>query len=373
MDLLLSLSWLVHGFSVKIAGIAGILILISLHEFGHFIFCKFFNVHTPSFSIGFGPKLVSKKIGDTEFSISAIPLGGYVEIAGMSEMGQGEQKEAHRTDERSFVTKPFYQKLCILSGGILFNLLVAYFIMIGLFFTGLPKTRLLHPFNANATIAKIETDSPAQQAGLQVGDTIISIDKQPLNNKALPLISRIKKGGISEVSLEVKRDNSIQTISCPVIIHTIMGMTGPWIGAEFETQAQEGATLWTAIKQGAAVSTSYIITMVLIFKHILTTFDVKNIGGPVSIISQTAQGAAQGWGIFLVLLVLISINLAILNLFPFPILDGGQILLYGFEALTGRTIPTKAREYINIASWLLILFLLILITFKDIRELIMPK
>ena len=145
MEIFRSLFASSHGLMLGITGIIGIAFLIFIHECGHFIMCKIFGVRTPSFSIGFGPKLLTKKIGDTEFSISAIPFGGYVEIAGNAEIGQGDQKEAFARDEGSFAVRPFYQKFCIMIGGILFNLLFAYLVLIFVFAAGLPKSEFLVP------------------------------------------------------------------------------------------------------------------------------------------------------------------------------------------------------------------------------------
>src|SRR5437762_13928879 len=94
-------------------GCFGMGFLVGFHEFGHFLFAKLFKIRTPSFSIGFGPKIINKKIGETEFSLSAIPFGGYVEIAGAAEVGQGDQNEAYAKDEGSFAVKPYYQKLLV--------------------------------------------------------------------------------------------------------------------------------------------------------------------------------------------------------------------------------------------------------------------
>ena len=101
---------LLHHLSLIIVGIAGIGFLIGFHELGHFVFCKLFRIRTPSFSIGMGPRIIKKKIGETEFALSLLPLGGYVEIAGAAEMGQGDQKDAQSTDAHSFSSKPYYQK-----------------------------------------------------------------------------------------------------------------------------------------------------------------------------------------------------------------------------------------------------------------------
>ncbi len=127
------------------AGLVGLTFLVTFHEFGHFLFCKLFKIHTPSFSIGLGPYLYSKKIGDTVFAISAIPAGGYVEIAGAAEVGQGDQAHAGRQDHYSFASKPFYQKFLVMSGGILANLLFAYVAIIGVCWAGLPQSPLAYP------------------------------------------------------------------------------------------------------------------------------------------------------------------------------------------------------------------------------------
>jgi len=166
-----------HKLLISFVGIIGLSFLIGLHELGHFLFCKLFRVHTPSFSIGFGPHLISKKIGDTEFSLSAIPIGGYVEIAGIAEVGQGKQKEAHRYDKYSFATKPYYQKLLIMSGGIIFNVLFTYFVLCLLFALGLPKTEMLYPINAKSVIEMVAKGSAAEKAGLQTGDRILKINQ----------------------------------------------------------------------------------------------------------------------------------------------------------------------------------------------------
>ena len=116
-------------------------LLISIHELGHFIFCKIFKIHTPTFSIGMGPTIFQKQIGTTLFKLSAIPFGGYVEIAGMAEVGQGEQKHAKDTSPNSFCNKSYWQKFLVLMGGIIFNLFFAYLTFSILLITGMPQAK----------------------------------------------------------------------------------------------------------------------------------------------------------------------------------------------------------------------------------------
>src|SRR3990170_5451868 len=172
MMVLHSVSIFSHNAILWFAGIFGIGFLIGLHEFGHFLFCKIFYVKTPSFSIGLGPRLIEKKIGDTVFTLSAIPFGGYVEIAGTSEVGQGEQKEAKSRDQYSFAVKPYWQKMLILAGGIIFNTIFAYATFIILCSLGVPKTPLFYPLNAKEVIQQVIPGSPAASHDFQPGDKI---------------------------------------------------------------------------------------------------------------------------------------------------------------------------------------------------------
>ena len=172
------ISTLVCNFPLILLAILGIGFLIVFHEFGHFLFAKLFNVLVPSFSIGFGPRIIEKKIGETTFAISAIPLGGYVEVAGNPEVGQGEQKEAHISGDRSFNSKPYWQKLLIMAAGILFNIFFAYAALTFLFTQGAPCIGSWCE-NKAALIGVVNPKSPAEKAGLPAGDKIVSVFDTP--------------------------------------------------------------------------------------------------------------------------------------------------------------------------------------------------
>ena len=153
--------------------ILGVSSLIVLHEFGHFLFAKLFNVRVPSFSIGFGPRLLTKQFGETTFALSAIPLGGYVEVAGNPEVGQGEQLDAHATGDRSFTSKPYWQKLLIMAAGIVFNILFAYAALTFLFSQGAPCIGSWCETKP-ALIGGVNPKSPAEKAGLKSNDKIVA-------------------------------------------------------------------------------------------------------------------------------------------------------------------------------------------------------
>lgn len=347
------------------AGLFGISFLIGFHELGHFLFAKIFKVRTPSFSIGFGPQLISKKIGDTQFSLSAIPLGGYVELAGAAEPGQGEQKEAHRDDEHSFKSKPYYQKLLIMSGGILFNLIFAYSVFIFLFNVGIPASDYL-PINITPTVQSVP-ENATSNGKLQPGDVIKSINGIPVSKETMELFFKeIAEKPNQTIALVVERDNQEMNLEVMTESKTIGQTNKGILDITFIKEPIAPRPFMTALANGITLTNKIFLGTIASFKHIFTKRDVSQMGGPISIISETAKGASKGFKNFLILLAIISINLAVLNLIPLPILDGGQILFYTIEAIIGRSIPNKIREYIFIGTWLLLFTLIIYLSYKDI-------
>lgn len=362
MAIIDTLSGLAQNSYFILTGLFGLLFLIGFHEMGHFLFCKLFNIHTPSFSIGMGPVIYKKKIGDTDFAFSAIPLGGYVEVAGLAELGQGDQKDAHLLGSRSFASKPYWQKFLVMFGGILFNLIFAFLALWGLYYSGMPKTPLLYPINASTKVSNLIENSPAQKAGLEKNDLIISINKQPVTS-AVEIVEFIKKNPDIHADFEIIRNNIHSTLPVTIGSTKINGQSAGFLGLEFEIQAysflQAGKNAWTG--------TIHIIKSTFsAFAGIVTNKQLNNLGGPIMVISQTIQGAAVGIKFFLLLLAVISINLAVLNIFPLPILDGGQILYFTIETVIRRPLPIKVREYIHYATWIFLLLLIAYLSVKDV-------
>ncbi len=376
MDILVPLWQLFQKIFFSFIGLCGIGFLIGFHELGHFLFCKLFNIHTPSFSIGFGPKIASKKIGDTEFILAAIPLGGYVEIAGSAEMGQGEQESAYAQDKRSFAPRPFYQKLLVMLGGIMFNLLFAYFAFILIFMIGIPKTPMMYPLNAQPVIQTIVENSAAAQADLQVGDKVVSITIDDavylVDNNVEHFLKVIKSNPAKEAALMVERNEKEKLIPVTIEAKKIAKNTFGSLGIIFEMVEVPGYPFVQAIKQGIAHTNKFIVGTFQAFASIFKSRDVSQLGGPLMVVSQTIKGAAAGFKIFLIFLAIISINLAILNLIPLPILDGGQLLFYTIEAIIRRPLPINLKWYIHLVSWLAILALIIYLSVFDIARIADP-
>ncbi|HLC07551.1 MAG TPA: M50 family metallopeptidase [Candidatus Babeliales bacterium] len=349
-------------------GFFGMGFLIGFHELGHFLFAKLFKIRIPSFSLGFGPRLISKKIGETEFCLSAIPFGGYVEIAGAAEVGQGEQKEALATDKGSFAVKPFYQKLCVMLGGILFNLIFAYCAMILLFFAGIPKT----PIMPNTVISTVQAGSAAEKHAFLSGDRILSINEEIIGNNIQKLQTIIEPLALKEVTIVIERNGEKITKNVVIGSKATETTTIGTLGVEFDFLPTPPHSLKDAIIKGIALCNTWIKNTCAGFSNLFSRKGINNVAGPVMIIAMTVKGAAAGWQIFLLLLAIISINLAVLNLIPLPILDGGQILFYSIEAIIGRPIPNKVREYIHIATWIMFIILFIYLTTQDVSRIVSP-
>ncbi|HBR71173.1 TPA: hypothetical protein DIC20_01960 [Candidatus Dependentiae bacterium] len=348
-------------------GLFGIGLIIGLHEFGHYLFARLFGVRAPSFSIGMGPKLISKKMWGTEFKISAIPLGGYVEIAGMAEIGQGEQKEAKATDQGSFRAKPYWQKAIILLGGILFNLLIGFILFVGLYFTGMPKSLFLNPHEIAPIIKKVTPGKGAAQADLQPGDKIIAINQTPTPH-ILIFMQELQKNANKEIVLTINRDNKILDIPAKVDENGKLGIE------EFQIKDFSPAESFINSVKKAWKTTITIIKQTLeVFIRLFKKRTTEGIGGPLELISQVIANAKEGVSIFLFLLAFISVGLAIINLLPIPITDGGQLLLTTIEAIIRRPLPEKAVEVIHTISWILVMAFFAYLTFKDSKRLFWEK
>lgn len=369
--ILASLWQLIQPLLSLAIGIIGVGLLITFHEFGHFLFARLFGVYVPTFSIGFGPTLASKQIGTTKFILAAIPLGGYVEVSGLAEPGQGEQKNAHSRDDQSFASKPFYQKILILCGGILFNFLFAYAVFIGLLATtGISRTGLLYPANAQSIIETVEADSAAAKAGLMPHDRIIAINDTDAADTEI-LIKTIQKHPNESVSMVIERNGQKKELPC-VCIGERPGTTVGSLGVSFALNEITAPSFWGALTQGIQLTNELIKRTFFAFSHLFRKRSAQGMAGPVMIIAMAAKSVASGFDILLILLAIISINLAILNLIPVPILDGGQIVFVTVEAIIGRPLSERFRYYVSLTCWLFMLALFLILTVKDLMVIAQP-
>lgn len=351
--------------------VAGLGLLITVHEFGHFFFCKIFGVHTPTFSIGFGPELIRRKIGDTNFRLALIPFGGYCEIAGSAEVGQGEQEFAHDISERSFETKWFWQKFLILTGGILFNLLFAYAVFCSMFMIGTSDNA------SGITVASIVKDSAAEKYGLKENDKILGINNIKLDfsnqetilEQRQELLSEIRENPDTEVNLIVLRGTENLELKVKLDTKTDeLGTEFGVLGAYFDSPMPR-LPFFKAIKTGIEYGNQMIIGLILGIKRLICARSLEGTMGPVMILSQGAAIAKSGLFAFLIFLAMLSISLAVMNLLPIGALDGGQLVFITIEAIIRRKIPEIVKLGINLASWVLIMSLAAFLSFKELKAL----
>jgi regulator of sigma E protease len=337
-------------------------LLIFFHELGHFLFAKFFKVYVEKFSIGFGPAIFSKKLGDTEYLISAIPLGGYVKM-------YGEDPSLDIPNEmkiKAFSHKPLYQRSLIVFAGPLFNFLLAIVLF-----------AVINMFGAKAllpVVGEIQEGMPAYSAGLKSGDKILKIDGKEV--KFWDEMSEIIRNN-PEKELEftvLREDRQITLKITPTLSKTKnifgeevdVGLIGITPKAEFTT-VRYG--FFGAINEGLnktyEVTKLTIVGIIKIFQRIIPA---DNIGGPIMIFQMAKQTAEVGVNSLLAFMAVISINLAILNLLPVPILDGGHLLFYFIEAVTKRPVSLRVREYANMIGLALLLSLMVFAFYNDIAR-----
>jgi len=348
-----------------IFSIVGFGLLIVIHELGHFLFAKAFNIHTPTFSVGFGPALIEKKIGDTTFRIAKIPFGGYVEIAGLAEPGQGDQKHSGDKSDRSFNSKPFWQKFLVLTGGIIFNLIFAYVTFSILFMVG---DNVKKPV---VIISHIQKGSAAEKFGLKPGDLVqkfndTDVAKQSsLEQAHKALLKTIQENPEQEINLQVLRNN--ETIELDITLGTkkLGDKTIGLLGAGLSIPMQR-LPFFQAIKKGFTYTNEWIVRIATSMKNIFTKRSLEGAGGPIQILALGFKTAQSGFIPLFIFLAIMSINLALFNLLPLGVTDGGKLLTTTIEAIIRREIPESIQMGINIVSLALFLFLFAYLTYNDI-------
>ncbi len=352
--------FLVNSIPLIILAIIGVSFLIVFHEFGHLIFAKLFNVYAPSFSIGFGPRILQKKIGETTFALSAIPLGGYVELAGSEEETENGQPSA--PNPRSFNAKPYWQKLLIMFGGILFNLIFSYVTFTALYMTGAPGIGSTYDENQKPIIQAVHSGTPAEKSQLKAGDILTGV-----NNKATPntksFLEELTPFIGKPVAIDILRNGVLQKVELISESQGEGAQKKPRLGVTWRIEKK---AFLEAVKAGFNTTNELASKIFGIFKNIGK--ERGQLGGPLALIHQVTQFAAQGWKMFFFMLAFISVNLAVFNLLPFPIFDGGQILFFTIEATMKRPLSDKAREAIHYYTWLAVIGLVIFLTFNDILK-----
>ncbi len=337
-------------------------VLIFVHELGHFILAKLFGVGVEKFSLGFGRKLIGWKKGETEYLISAFPLGGYVKM-----VGEGDDAELSEDDkERSFMGKTPLKRIAIVVAGPLFNLLFAMLVYILLFMVGVPV-----PTSRVGTVLK---DKPASRAGIQANDVITEINGIPVKRWD-DFAKFILEGKGEPIDLKVERGTAVLSFHVVPEIQSSKNLFGekvfsPMIGvtSSNETFTERFGPVDSVVK-GATQTWMYIrLTILSLVKIIERVVSVETLGGPIMIAVMSGQQAAAGAVNFFAFMAILSINLGILNLLPIPILDGGHLFFYAYELVFRRPVKVKTREIAQQIGLALLVSLMFFATYNDIAR-----
>jgi len=398
-----------------------LLVLVISHEFGHFIVAKKSGIRVDEFSFGFPPKLFGKKIGETEYNFNLFPLGGYVKIYG--ENGENDIKENNndtviketcvtetvtetnlstgettiseteickdniennQSSNRSFVNKPTYIKASVLFAGVAMNFLVAWVLLSVGFMSGLPSSVGSIPEgtkveNQALTITSVVSKSPAEIGGIKTGDKIISLEtatdstrllSSNFGSETVQTFVKAHKGEEVKVSL-MRADEPIEVT---VIPESING-GDPMIGISMDMIGTLKLPVFKAIWEGLKLSGEIFIATIsgfynLIHSALIGQGSMSSLTGPVGIVGIVGDAASFGFIYLLSFTALISINLAVINLVPFPALDGGRLLFLLIEKIKGSPIKPQVANWANTIGFGLLMLLMVIITYHDIVKLL---
>ena len=327
-------------------------LLVLVHEFGHFITAKMTGMRVDEFAIGFGPKIISKKRGETIYSLRAIPLGGFNDIAGM-------EPENNPAGERGFCAKPVLSRMIVILAGATMN----FILPIALFFVIYATFGMAQP-STEPVIGGIIEGMSAEKAGLKEGDEILSVDGQTVATwkEFTDKLRTIDEG--QNILLKYRRGDNVSevTVSPTYNKQEQRILIGVQSSIVYEKKSvPESFTL--AIDHTKEITVMMIDSIVMLFQEPEQT---ENLAGPIGIIQMSGQVAERGFIPLLNFAALLSINLGIINLLPVPVLDGGHFVNLFIEAVRGKPLGSKAVAYTQRVGIVLLLMLMLFATKNDL-------
>ena len=332
-----------------VAAIITIGILVTVHELGHFMAARFTGMRVDEFAIGFGPALWKKQKGKTLYSLRCIPLGGYNKIAGM-EPGEEITPDGYNS-------KSVPARLLVIVAGALMNFLLPIFL-----FAGMSYVDGVEYLVNKSVLGTVREEGAAYQAGLRVGDKLVSINGRTVTTWD-DVIAQIRDNGEKPVQIAAERNGAVQNYTMRPRMNAELGRAIIGIQPVFAHRSCGFLeSFWLGMKK-----TYNVMFMMLngLYRIIMGTAPA-DLSGPIGLVVAAGDVAARGFMAVLNFICFLSINLGIINLLPLPALDGGHVVLLFLEALRGKPLPDKAMEYIQYAGISIIIFITLFSTYKDL-------
>lgn len=336
-------------------------LIVFVHELGHLIVAKSFNVYCKEFALGFGPVIWSKQKNETQYSIRAIPLGGFVAMAGES----GNLDDSIPFERTIKGIHPF-KRILVMLAGVTFNFVLAFVIFTGLI---LAQGGISTP--PSAVVGRVVEDSPAQAVGLQQGDRIVSI-LLPDGTKYVPahfydVINMTQVIGNTMV-FGIERQG--QVISIEITPEFDEENQRYFLGLFVPPANFKSISWFEAPVYGFSALIASFMQVMASLSLLIRGIGLNHVSGPVGIFNITAQSAQAGASSLFALIAVLSVNIAVFNLLPLPILDGGRVILTGIEWVLGKPLPEKIEHNLMGLSMILMLALFVFVTFQDIWRLL---
>lgn len=333
--------------------------IILVHEFGHFIFSKLFGVYVYEFSLGMGPKLLhyKKKKGETEYCLRLIPIGGFVSLA-----GEDADNNDKIPEDRKLYNKPVWQRFIIMVAGATFNFVFAFVLLfiMALIYGGA---------SMKPVIANVSEQYPAYKAGVEVGDTVVSIDgERTYSWSEVQLYISMSDGEEMEFVLKNTEGQKRTVMITPEVVEDSEGNKNYVVGIGLDNTKKTG--FGNAIKY-AVETTGYLFRLMFITLKQLFTGEVgvKDLSGPVGIYTVVSDQAKQGFESLMYLTAYLSVNVGVINLLPFPAFDGGRVLFLIIEKIRRKPVKAKTEAIVNSIGFCILILLMIVVTIGDIIKL----
>lgn len=344
-------------------------ILVLIHEFGHFIVAKKRGIYVEEFGLGIPPKVFGFKIGETTYSINALPFGGFVKLLG--EETHEKNKIAPELIPRAFYKKSAITRISVIVAGVLCNFILGWGIISFLLTRGLPVPV------TNVVVEKVEKNSPAETSGLQKKDVIQTLtyhNKTEKINSNNALVAFTSKYAGQKIQIQIQRGNTIQNLQIiprknPPVSQGPLGL----VLKPYEIKKYSFIEApWYGLKYSVHITTSVFKELSNLVLNLITLQKPRvDITGPIGIAVLTGEAAKAGFDSLLQLIAILSLNLAVINILPFPALDGGRLAVILYEIIWRKKINANFEQKMNLIGFAVLMSLIILVSIQDIIKLIM--